>query len=58
MNRLDLGFCQNGDSASLAGSYAPGIPGAPIIPGVNSAFWRWIGQARPYCGRGGGFYVG
>ena len=25
---------------------------------VNSAFWRWIGQARPYCGCGAGFYVG
>ena len=22
-----------------------------------SALWRWIGQARPDCGRGGGFYV-
>jgi hypothetical protein len=25
---------------------------------VTSGFWRWIGQARPYCGRGAGFYVG
>ena len=25
---------------------------------VNSAFWRWIGQAEPYCGRGAGFNVG
>jgi|688.fasta_scaffold208842_5 hypothetical protein len=43
---------------SLAGSTAPAIPGAPLIPLVNSAFWRWIGQARPCCGRGASFYVG
>ena len=38
--------------------YVAAIPGAPPIPLVNSAFWRWIGRARPYCGRGEGFYVG
>jgi hypothetical protein len=42
---------------TLLRRYAPGIPGAPLIPFVNSAFWRWIGLARPYCGRGEGFYV-
>ena len=31
MTGLDLGFCQNGDSASLPGSYAPGIPGAALL---------------------------
>ena len=46
VNWLDLGFCQNGDSASLPGSGAPGIPGAPPIPLVNNAFWRWIGQKK------------
>ena len=49
---------QHGDSKSLPGSYVPAIPGAPPIPLVNSALWRWIGQARPYCGRGAGFCVG
>jgi hypothetical protein len=39
-------------------SYAPGLPGAPPNPLVNSALWRWIGQVRPYCGLGAGFYVG
>jgi hypothetical protein len=29
---------QNGDSDSLPVSYAPGMPGAPLIPLVNSAF--------------------
>jgi hypothetical protein len=48
---------ENGDSDPLPGSYAPAIPGAPPIPLVNSAFWRWIGQARSYCGRGAVFYV-
>jgi len=43
---------------SLPGSHAPGIPGAPPIPLVKSACWRWIGQALPYCGRSEGFYVG
>ena len=41
---------------SLPGSHAPGIPGAPPIPRVKSACWRWIGQALPYSGRGEGFY--
>ena len=27
-------------------------PGALQIPLVSSAFWRWIGQARPYSGSG------
>ena len=31
MTGLDLGFCQNGDSDSLPGSYAPGIPGAALL---------------------------
>jgi hypothetical protein len=43
---------------SQPGSGAPGISGVPLIPLVNSAFWRWIGQVRPYCGRGEDFYVG
>ena len=44
----------HGDSDSLAGSGASAIPGAPLVLLVNSAFWRWIGQGRPDCGRGGG----
>ena len=24
---------------------------------MTGAFWRWIDQARPYCGRGAGFYT-
>jgi hypothetical protein len=36
--------------------------GAQIEPAdwhlANSAFWRWIGQARPSCGRSKGFDMG
>ena len=54
---MRFAFAVDGGQLPL-GSSAPGISGAPLIPLVSSAFWRWIGQVRPYCGRGQSFYVG
>ena len=45
---------QSGDFESQRDGSVPGIPGAPLISLENSAFWRWIAQARPDCGHGGG----